>query len=169
MATLKPELTFTSNSIADTYAIAEDLVAGFDQKGDYLLLLEGDFGSGKTEFVKGLAQALGVIEPKKVNSPSFVLVQAYPFEHLRLGTGELVHIDLWRLEQPTDLVSIGVKPGQDYDSQNKSRSTSKVIAVEWPTKLIQPAQYEFNRVVRLTIKSSVKSRYITIDNSTKFV
>jgi tRNA threonylcarbamoyladenosine biosynthesis protein TsaE len=56
-----------------------------------VLALKGELGSGKTEFVHGLAQGLEVPEDL-VASPSFTLVHEYP------GRLPLVHIDLYRLE-----------------------------------------------------------------------
>jgi tRNA threonylcarbamoyladenosine biosynthesis protein TsaE len=56
-----------------------------------VLALSGELGSGKTEFVHGLAQGLGV-EPDAVASPSFTLVHEYQ------GRLPLAHIDLYRLE-----------------------------------------------------------------------
>lgn len=56
-----------------------------------LIGLQGDLGAGKTTFVRGLAQGLG-IDPDRVRSPTFTLVNEY-------GGGRLplYHIDLYRL------------------------------------------------------------------------
>jgi tRNA threonylcarbamoyladenosine biosynthesis protein TsaE len=53
-------------------------------------LLEGEFGAGKTTFVQGLAQGLGVTQP--VSSPSFVIETQYR------GRLTLYHVDLYRLD-----------------------------------------------------------------------
>jgi tRNA threonylcarbamoyladenosine biosynthesis protein TsaE len=60
------------------------------QPGDRFLL-EGPFGAGKTTFVQGLAQGLGVDAP--VGSPSFVIETQYR------GRLRLYHVDLYRLER----------------------------------------------------------------------
>ena len=54
------------------------------------VLLSGDLGAGKTAFVKGVGEALGL---KGVRSPSFTLVNEYRAEPFLL-----VHADLYRLE-----------------------------------------------------------------------
>jgi tRNA threonylcarbamoyladenosine biosynthesis protein TsaE len=84
-----------------------------------VLLLSGDLGAGKTTFVRGLAEGLG-IDPGEVSSPTFTLVHEYRGRGLTL-----YHVDLYRLERAaTDdlgLEEIGVKDG--------------VLAIEWPDRL----------------------------------
>ncbi len=61
-------------------------------KGDEVICLEGELGAGKTTFVKGLAQALGIEEGYQVRSPTFTLANVYP-----TSRGNLIHIDLYRV------------------------------------------------------------------------
>lgn len=63
-------------------------------EGGELLGLVGELGAGKTCFVRGLAEGLG-IDPERVHSPSFTLVNEYGGGRLALA-----HVDLYRLEQP---------------------------------------------------------------------
>ena len=53
-----------------------------------LILLNGDLGSGKTVFVQGIAQSLGI---EGVTSPTFVISKNYP------GSLPLIHVDVYRL------------------------------------------------------------------------
>jgi tRNA threonylcarbamoyladenosine biosynthesis protein TsaE len=62
-------------------------------KGDEVICLLGDLGSGKTTFVKGLAEGLGIREGYQVRSPTFTIVNEYPTQK-----GRLIHIDLYRVE-----------------------------------------------------------------------
>ncbi|WP_299209589.1 tRNA (adenosine(37)-N6)-threonylcarbamoyltransferase complex ATPase subunit type 1 TsaE [Thermocrinis sp.] len=62
-------------------------------KGDEVICLLGDLGSGKTTFVKGLAEGLGIREGYQVRSPTFTIVNEYPTQR-----GRLIHIDLYRVE-----------------------------------------------------------------------
>jgi tRNA threonylcarbamoyladenosine biosynthesis protein TsaE len=106
-----------SRSEQDTRRLAADLSAGL-RAGDLILLL-GDLGAGKTAFVKGLAEGLGV-DPNEVTSPTFTLVHEY-----RGGRLPLIHVDLYRLER-ADLDEIGL---------DQDLAATGVVAVEWSERL----------------------------------
>src|SRR5262245_36659235 len=76
---------FVTNSEAETRTIARDLAR--ELGAGSTLLLSGDLGAGKTAFVKGLAEGLG-LSPDDVTSPTFTLVHEY-----RGGRLPLVHVD----------------------------------------------------------------------------
>ena len=125
----------------ETQAVARELSATF-RAGD-VVLLSGDLGAGKTTFVRGLAEGLG-IDPGEVSSPTFTLVHEYR------GNGlTLYHADLYRLERAaTDdlgLEEIGVKDG--------------VLAIEWPDRLTH--ELPGATLVRLDVVDDA-SRRITI-------
>ncbi len=80
-----------SDNLQDTDKLAEQLAKILDDKS-VLICLYGDIGSGKTTFVKALAQHLGINE--KVTSPSFVILNEYRSENINL-----YHFDLYRLEE----------------------------------------------------------------------
>ncbi|MEJ2673556.1 MAG: tRNA (adenosine(37)-N6)-threonylcarbamoyltransferase complex ATPase subunit type 1 TsaE [Deltaproteobacteria bacterium] len=82
--------------------------------------LNGELGSGKTEFVHGLAQGLGVPPQVPVASPSFTLAHEYP------GRIPLVHLDLYRLE---DL------PPEMLPDLEEYLAGGQVVAVEWAKRL----------------------------------
>ena len=107
----------TTRSEEETAAVAKALAATL-QPGD-VLLLSGNLGAGKTAFVRGLAEGLG-IEADEVSSPTFTLVHEY-----RGGRLTLYHVDLYRLDRAaTDdlgLDEMGVADG--------------VLAIEWPDRL----------------------------------
>ena len=84
-----------------------------------VVALNGELGSGKTEFVHGLAEGLEV-PPHMVASPSFTLVHEYP------GRVPLVHLDLYRLE---DL------PAELLPDLEEYLSGPQVMAVEWARRL----------------------------------
>ena len=110
----------TSNSESDTRAIASRLAATL-AAGD-VVLLSGDLGAGKTAFVRGLAEGLGV-SPDQVTSPTFTLVHEY-----RGGRLPLIHVDLYRLDR-ADLFEIGL---------DQDLAATGVVAVEWAERLARP-------------------------------
>jgi tRNA threonylcarbamoyladenosine biosynthesis protein TsaE len=114
---VKAAAAHTTRSEEETAAIARALAT--DLEAGAVLLLSGNLGAGKTAFVRGLAEGLGV-DPGEVSSPTFTLVHEY-----RGGTLTLYHVDLYRLDRAaTDdlgLEELGVADG--------------VLAVEWPDRL----------------------------------
>src|SRR5574344_2098262 len=103
-------------SVDETWAVAREFAAGL-KPGD-VVALEGDLGAGKTTFTQGLGRALGVKRP--VTSPTFCLVVEHPTEKFLL-----VHMDLYRLHQPDDVLTIG---WEDYLARGA------VVIVEWPDR-----------------------------------
>ena len=79
-------------------ALARRLATSFDA-GD-TIVLKGPLGAGKTVFVRGLAQGLGIDE-QLVTSPSFGFVNEYA------GKPPLYHFDLYRLNDVVELYEIG--------------------------------------------------------------
>lgn len=109
--------SYVTHSETETAAVARALAATLSP-GD-VVLLSGNLGAGKTAFVRGLAEGLG-IDPGEVSSPTFTLVHEY-----RGGRLVLHHADLYRLDAAaTDdlgLEELGVRDG--------------VLAIEWPDRL----------------------------------
>jgi len=87
--------------------------------GDVVALF-GELGSGKTQFVRGVAAGLGCA-PEDVHSPSFTLVNEYACAHAG-GPWRLAHIDLYRMRSADEV------PGIGWDEYVGPRY---VVAVEW--------------------------------------
>jgi len=97
--------------------VARELAATL-AAGD-VVLLSGDLGAGKTTFVRGLAEGLG-LDGGDVSSPTFTLVH----EH-RGGRLALYHADLYRLDA-TEAADLGL---------DEAGAADGVLAVEWPDRL----------------------------------
>ena len=107
-----------------TMALAAQL-AGVLREGDVLGLV-GELGAGKTQFVRGMAEGLG-ITPAAVSSPTFVLMHEY--EPGDVTKPILVHIDAYRLTGAKDFVSIGWGDGSDDWREDA------IVAVEWADRV----------------------------------
>lgn len=84
-----------------------------------LVLLSGELGSGKTTFAKGLISGLGAAREDDVTSPTFTIVHEFR------GPVNVFHIDLYRMEGPADLRSLGLED---------LFAAPAVLVVEWPEK-----------------------------------
>ncbi len=135
--------TYTVHSVEETWQVAAD-VAKLLKPGS-VIALHGDLGAGKTTFVQGLGFALGLHRP--VTSPTFTLSTEY-----QTPAFKLVHMDLYRLTGPDDLLTIGYP---EY------LETGAVVAVEWPERagdLIPPDAIE----VRFALTEQPETRVITV-------
>ena len=106
----------TTRSESETIAVARNLARTL-QAGT-VILLTGDLGAGKTAFVRGLAQGLG-IDTEAVSSPTFTLVQEY-----RGGRLPLSHVDLYRL-RAVEVEDLGL---------DDLLLAQGVTAIEWPDR-----------------------------------
>lgn len=120
------DLDIVSHGVEQTRRLGAHL--GHLLQGADLVLLEGDFGSGKTTFTQGIAPGLG-IDARYVNSPTFTLINEYGG-----GREHLSHIDLYRLEGDEQIATLGL---DDYIGGYG------VTVMEWPGAAASwlPAEY----------------------------
>ena len=121
----------TTQSEEETAAVGRELAPTLSA-GDALLLY-GDLGAGKTAFVRGLAEGLGVGRDE-VSSPTFTLIQEY-----RGGRLPLFHVDLYRIEDPREFDELGLD----------EIAEDGVLAIEWAEKLagrLKPSRYVAVRI-----------------------
>lgn len=85
-----------------------------------LVLLRGDLGAGKTTLVKGIAAGFEAAQEDDVTSPTFTLVHEY-----RGPRANLYHIDLYRLDTPRELETLGL---------DDLRSDNSILLIEWGEK-----------------------------------
>lgn len=109
-------LAFTSRSPSETQDVGRRLAAHL--RGDDVVALWGELGSGKTVLARGLATGLGA-DPGAVSSPTFVILH----EH-RGGRLPLFHLDLYRLESG----------GLGSTGWEECLEAGGVTAIEWPER-----------------------------------
>ena len=80
-----------------------------------VVLLIGNLGAGKTTLAKGIAAGLGAAEPEEVSSPTFTLIHEY-------GEGRVYHIDLYRLDTPAQVGTLGLDEIFDREA---------IVLIEW--------------------------------------
>lgn len=118
---LKDKNEVLSRSVENTQNVAKELWQKYEQytgKRAIIYALEGQMGAGKTQFVKGLAKAMGIEE--NVTSPSYDLLNSY---------GLLTHIDTWRMIDPNRELS-------ELDLKSIIKNNS-VVAIEWANRSVE--------------------------------
>ncbi len=84
------------------------------------LCLEGALGAGKSVLARAIGEGAGVEEP--MPSPSFNLLFRYP---MRDRDGELLHLDLYRLDRAEELWELGWE---------EAGAEGQIVVVEWPER-----------------------------------
>jgi len=105
--------TYRTASEAETVALGERLARELPPHG--VVLLIGNLGAGKTTLAKGIVNGLGVAAPDEVSSPTFTLIHEY-------GEGRVYHVDLYRLDEPREVATLGLEEIFDRDA---------LVLIEW--------------------------------------
>ncbi|MEK7468193.1 MAG: tRNA (adenosine(37)-N6)-threonylcarbamoyltransferase complex ATPase subunit type 1 TsaE [Planctomycetota bacterium] len=107
-----------TKSADETRAFAAELARTLEP--GTILLLVGDFGSGKTTFVQGLAEGLNLPDLRVVCSPTFVMMNVYVGGRL-----PLYHMDATRFADPREVFELGWE----------AEAEKGVTAIEWGEKI----------------------------------
>ena len=100
-----------------------------------LVLLRGDLGAGKTTLVKGIAEGFKAASEEEVTSPTFTLVHEY-----RGPQANLYHIDLYRVDTPRQLETLGLDDLFAPDS---------ILLIEWGEKF---ARFQRERDIEIALE-----------------
>ncbi|MBI4133316.1 tRNA (adenosine(37)-N6)-threonylcarbamoyltransferase complex ATPase subunit type 1 TsaE [Candidatus Uhrbacteria bacterium] len=125
-----------SHSESETMEFAKEFAHML--RGGEVVLLDGELGSGKTTFVRGMARAFGIREP--IRSPTFTLMHVHRVAHRkpqtanrrkavsgrRLAVRQFVHVDAYRLRGSNELRAIGI---EEYLGRKDT-----VVVIEWGEK-----------------------------------
>ena len=111
---------WTTRSADETEALGASLLGAAPAAGTpcRVVQLSGELGSGKSTFARGVLRALGATGP--IKSPSYTLLEIY-----ELGLVTVVHLDLYRLNDPDELENLGLA---DY------HEPGFLWLVEWPER-----------------------------------
>ena len=111
-----------------------------------LVLLRGQLGAGKTTLVKGIAEGFEAAPRDEVTSPTFTLVHEY-----RGPAATLYHIDLYRVDTPRELETLGL---------DDLRTETSVLLIEWGEKF---ARLERERDLEIRLERTGETeRRITV-------
>ena len=105
------EYKIQTHSEEETTELAENFES--EKFPNMIICLNGDLGSGKTLFTKGIAKGLGITEP--ITSPTFTIIKEY-----EEGEMPLYHMDVYRLDGMTDGIGI-----EEYFKKNG------IVVIEW--------------------------------------
>jgi len=127
----------TLRSLEDTKNLGQEIAKEILKRKDksaFIVFLDGDLGTGKTTLVKEIIFALGIKE--KVKSPTFTIIEPY-----ELNDKNIYHIDLYRINDPSELEIIGLR---EYLNESEA-----IIFIEWPEK-------SFGFLKKFNLKISLK-------------
>jgi tRNA threonylcarbamoyladenosine biosynthesis protein TsaE len=113
------EGTRRTSSDEETIALGRTIARSLPKKACVLLI--GNLGAGKTTLAKGIIHGLGFAEPDEVASPTFTLIHEY-------GDARVYHIDLYRLDKPEQVATLGLDDIFDRDA---------VVLIEWGERFPQ--------------------------------
>lgn len=116
------EYKYISKNEMDTIELAENIES--EKFPNMIICLDGELGSGKTIFTKGIAKSMGITET--ITSPTFTIIKEYD------GELPLYHMDVYRLDGNTEGIGI-----EEYFEKGG------VVVIEWASTIkdILPSEY----------------------------
>ena len=136
--------SWISRSEEETIAIGEEIARELPSKAAVLLI--GNLGAGKTTLTKGIVLGLGAALADEVSSPTFTLIHEY--------SPRVIHIDLYRLDTPQEVATLGLEEIFDRDA---------VVLIEWGERFpdFMPAE----RIEVRLVATDENSRRIELTSS----
>lgn len=127
-----------SKSQDETIEIGKNYAA--DLSPGSVIGLKGNLGTGKTQFVKGVASYFRVTEI--VNSPTFLIVNEYLANYGSNNGLKIFHFDLYRINTPEELSTIGF---DEYINDKNSISLIEWsdIAEKYLNKQLKTVTFEY--------------------------
>jgi len=141
--------SFLSKSSTKTLDFATSFASTL--KRNDIVLMMGELGSGKTQFVKGVCRCFGVHD--SISSPTFVMLHRYEGRDARNEELLLYHFDLYKVKNESEILELGY---QEFFQSNG------ICLVEWGDKLstlIPRRRIEIN----FTLGNNESERHLTIN------
>lgn len=114
-------MQYKTSSARQTQKLAAKLAQNF--KNGAVLALQGPLGAGKTTFIQGFAQGLGIKD--RLISPTFVLMRQYTLP--KSTYGKLFHLDLYRLDSLQQIKNLGI--------EEVLSNPQNIVLIEWAEKI----------------------------------
>lgn len=140
------EYKITSKCEMDTIELAQNIES--EKFPNMIICLDGELGSGKTIFTKGIANALGITET--ITSPTFTIIKEYE------GELPLYHMDVYRLDGETDGVGI-----EEYFEKGG------IVVIEWASTIKQILPKEYLHI-KFKVIDENKRTLVIIPHGTKY-
>lgn len=139
---------YLTRSPVETEAVGETLAAALAARPRAFVALYGEMGVGKTAFVRGFCRFFGI---DRVKSPTYTVVNEYR------GKKAVIHMDLYRLKDENDLISVGY---DDYLARGG------FLLCEWSERIPEAIPVD---AIRVTIARTdgETGRRITVENRPK--
>ena len=120
----------TSMSTEQTKQLAADFARSL--KSGAVVGLIGPLGAGKTTFIQGMAQGLGIDPDAYVTSPTFAIIHEYDTSGAASNAPTLYHFDLYRLRSFGELIDVGL---EDYIHRGG------ICVIEWADRFTGLEEY----------------------------
>jgi tRNA threonylcarbamoyladenosine biosynthesis protein TsaE len=141
--------SFLSKSPEETSNYAFSFASSL-RRNDIVMLI-GDLGSGKTQFVKGVCRFFHVQDI--ISSPTFVMLHRYEGQDNRNEELLLYHFDLYKVKVESEILELGF---EEFSQANG------ICLVEWADKLRELVPHRRNEI-RFTLGSTENERRIDIE------
>jgi tRNA threonylcarbamoyladenosine biosynthesis protein TsaE len=115
----------------------------------FVLALKGDLGGGKTTFLKGFAQGLGI--KQRITSPTFVIIKRFQLNNLTIKQfNNFYHIDCYRVQKPKEILNLGFR--------EIIANSRNIVAIEWA-----------DRIKKILPKNSVLIEFRFLGKNTRMI
>ena len=138
------KIEFITNSATETFELGASI--GKKLHANSLIALYGNLAAGKTTLIKGIAHAIGGIDPSQINSPTFTYLNIYE------GLKAFYHFDLYRMKGAEQFLQMGFD--EYFDAEG-------ICCIEWAERIytILP-----ERRIDISLEHQGESRKITLES-----